>query len=92
MNLTIIRLPDEVLSPLRRIRTSLDRFGHIEIQALMYHAYTLTDAFAWCYRDRLPSRYRLDTFPGAWKINFDRAKTAAWKTELEKGAKTFCFR
>jgi NTE family protein len=86
------RLPDEVLSPLRRIRTSLDRFGQIEIQALMYHAYSLTDAFAWCYQDRLPSRYRSDTFPGAWQITFDREKTATWKTELEKGAKTFCFR
>lgn len=86
------RIPDEILAPLRRIRTSLDRFSGIEIETLMYHAYSLTDAFAWCYRDRFPSGYRLETFPVPWRINFEREKTVAWKTELEKGAKTFSFR
>lgn len=85
-------IPNEILVPLRRIRTSLDRFSAIEIEALMYHAYSLTDAFAWCYRDRRPSRYRLETFPVPWKINFEREKMLAWKSELEEGAKTFCFR
>jgi hypothetical protein len=58
----------------------------------MYHAYTLTDAFAWCYRDRLPSRQGLETSAMPWRINFQRENTIAWKTELEKGAKTFRFR
>jgi hypothetical protein len=85
-------IPDDILAPLRGIRTSLDRFSGIEIEALMYHAYSLTDAFAWCYRDRFPSRYKQKTLPVPWRIKFEKGKTVAWKTELERGAKTFFFR
>jgi NTE family protein len=86
------RIPDEVLAPLRRIRTSLDRFSGIEIEALMYHAYSLTDAFAWCYGDRFPARYKPATFPGSWSIDFDKQTTDRWKAALERGDETFQFR
>jgi NTE family protein len=86
------RIPAEILAPLRRLRTSLDRFNHVETEALMYHAYLLTDAFAWCYGDGFPSRYKPTTFPGSWTIDFDRKRIDAWKTELETGTATFRFR
>lgn len=85
-------LPNEILIPVRRIRTSLDRFNEIEVEALMYHAYSLTDAFAWCYRDRFPPQYRPASFPGRWQIDFDQAKIALWKLALETGGKAFRLR
>jgi hypothetical protein len=86
------QITDELLSLLRRIRTSLDRFNRIEIEALMYHAYSLTDAFAWCYRDTFPDRYRAGGLSDSWRISFDPGIIASWKSELEQGAKAFRFR
>jgi hypothetical protein len=37
-----------------------------------------------------PESIQTRTFPVPWRINFERDNTVAWKTELEKGAKTFC--
>jgi hypothetical protein len=86
------QMPDDLLLPLRRLRTSLDRFNRIEIEALMYHAYSLTDAFAWCYRDTFADRYRVSGLSDSWRISFDPEIIAAWKSELEQGAKAFRFR
>ena len=86
------QMPDELLLPLRRLRTSLDRFTRIEIEALMYHAYSVTDAFAWCYRDSFAGPYRIGGLSDPWRISFDPELIATWKSELEKGAKTFRFR
>lgn len=86
------QMQDDLLLPLRRLRTSLDRFTRIEIEALMYHAYSLTDAFAWCYRDTFPDQYRVCDLSDSWRISFDQGITASWKSELEKGAKVFQFR
>lgn len=86
------QMQDDLLLPLRRLRTSLDRFTRIEIEALMYHAYSLTDAFAWCYRDTFPDRYRGSGLSDSWRISFDPGIIATWKSELEQGAKAFRFR
>lgn len=91
VNLTC-QMPEDLLLPLRRLRTSLDRFNRIETEALMYHAYSLTDAFAWCYRDTFADRFRVSGLSGSWRISFDPGIVAAWKSELEQGAKPFQFR
>ena len=83
------QITDELLSLLRRIRTSLDRFNRIEIEALIYHAYSLTAAFAWCYRDSFSDRYRGVGLSDSWKIDFDTGIIASWKSELEQAAKAF---
>jgi NTE family protein len=86
------QITDELLLLLRKIRTSLDRFNRIEIEALMYHAYCLTDAFAWCYRDTFADRYRVSGLSDSWRISFDPGIIATWKSKLEQGAKAFRFR
>jgi NTE family protein len=86
------QIPDELLLLLRRLRTSLDRFTLIEIEALMYHAYSLTDAFAWCYRDTFADRYRVSGLSDSWRISFEPGLIATWKRELEHGAKAFRYR
>ncbi|MGA9507876.1 MAG: patatin-like phospholipase family protein [Candidatus Sulfotelmatobacter sp.] len=86
------QITDELLSLVRRVRTSLDRFNRIEIEALMYHAYSLTDAFAWCYRDTFADRYRVNGLSDLWRISFDPGIIATWKSELQQGAKAFRFR
>ena len=44
------RVPSEYVPALGRIRTDLDQFSDIEIEALMYHGYTLIDyqLRSWC--------------------------------------------
>ena len=86
------QMQEDLLLPLRRLRTSLDRFTRIEIEALMYHAYSLTDAFAWCYRETFADRYQVSGVSDSWRISFDPGIIAAWKSELEKGTKVFQFR
>src|ERR1700733_1136808 len=83
------QITDELLLLLRRIRTSLDRFNRIEIETLMYHGYSLTDAFAWCYRDTFADRYRVSGISDSWRISFDQRIIATWKSELEQSAKVF---
>ena len=58
----------------------------------MYHAYSLTDAFAWCYRETFADRYQVSGVSDSWRISFDPGIIAAWKSELEKGTKVFQFR
>jgi hypothetical protein len=86
------QMPNDLLFPLRRLRTSLDRFNRIEIEALMYHAYSLTGAFAWCYQNTFADRYRVGGLSDSWRISFDPGIIATWKSELEQGAKAFRFR
>jgi NTE family protein len=86
------QMQEDLLLPLRRLRTSLDRFTRIEIEALMYHAYSLTDAFAWCYRETFADRYQVSGVSDSWRISFDPGIIAAWKSELEKGTRVFQFR
>jgi NTE family protein len=86
------QITEEIGLLLRRIRTSLDRFNRIETEALMYHAYSLTDAFSWCYRDTFGDRYRVSGLSDSWRIGFDPTIIATWKNELERSAEVFRFR
>jgi NTE family protein len=86
------QIPREILPLLCKVRTSLDRFSRIEVDALRYHAYSLTAAFAWCYRARFPEEYRSDVLASAWRINFDSSKINAWKNALADSDKTLQIR
>jgi NTE family protein len=71
------QLPPILLPMIQTIRTSLDRFSTIETEALMYHAYTMTDAFWWAY---LTSPR--PTPDPSWKITFDDQRTIEWAKAL----------
>ena len=78
---------------LRNTRTSLDRFSETEAIALMYHAYLMTDAFLWCYRDTFPKDYRVDALPQPeWLVEFTERKTADWRLALELSSRVLRMR
>ncbi len=83
-----LQIPSEFIGRIQSIRTHLDRFSSVECEALMYHAYLLTDAFLWHYRDTLPAAYRVprESSP-AWQIDFDSAKNSEWKKGLANSHK-----
>jgi len=86
------QIPPNLLDRIRSIRTHLDRFSAIECEALMYHAYLLTDAFLWHYRDTLPPEYQIPEKPDpGWRIEFDKAKVNEWKKGLAKSHKRRIF-
>lgn len=66
-----------LLPMIQTIRTSLDKFSTVEVDALMYHAYTMTDAFWWAYLANPRS-----TPNPAWKITFDDQRNTAWAKAL----------
>jgi NTE family protein len=76
---TETQIPSALLPLIQTIRTSLDRFSRIEAEALLYHAYTMTDAFWWSYLSAAPR----PTPNPSWKIAFDEQRTTAWVTALK---------
>ena len=86
-------IPAKLLRLLRGLRTSLDRFSEIEVEALLYHSYSMADAFLWSYRDRFPAAFRVDEqFGSRWLIEFTSAKTSEWERALENSSEVFRFR
>lgn len=86
-------MPADLLSKIRGIRTSLDRFNPAEVMALMYHAYMMTDAFLWHYRDSYPSAYQLErAAPPGWLIEFTPTIVAEWNESLRRSASVLCWR
>lgn len=87
------QIPAELLPPLKRLRTSLDRFSEIEIEALMYHAYSMTTAFLWCYRQQFPEPYRVDDeLRDDGLVEFTKDKVQQWQTVLSLGASSLRLR
>lgn len=87
------RIPQELLDLIQRIRTNLDRFTPVECQALMYHAYTMTDAFLWTHRATCPEGYRVPEAPAPpWRIEFSAGVQREWRTALADSGKFRLFR
>jgi len=50
----------------------------------MYHAYTMTDAFLWYYRNGFPEPYRVSQSPDPqWRIEFTKSTITQWAEELQ---------
>ncbi|UWZ85260.1 patatin-like phospholipase family protein [Occallatibacter riparius] len=79
-------IPPIVAGGIRRIRTNLDRFDPLECEALMYHAYVMTDAFLWAHRLTCPERYRVPNIPDPiWRIEFTDQRIREWQNVLVRG-------
>jgi hypothetical protein len=90
---SINHIPATVLGRVRVIRTSLDRFTDIECNALMYHAYLMTDCFLWRYRGIMDEEYKVPSIPMPdWQLEFSSERIAQWHAELAKSAKVFRIR
>jgi hypothetical protein len=88
-----LQIPDQLLKSIRAIRTSLDRFSDVEATALMYHAYTMTDCFLWCYRDRFSSKYRVPAKSAPnWTIEMTPEIVASWEMSLRNSNRTLSIR
>lgn len=81
--------PAIIRAQIERIRTSLDRFAGVEVEALLYHAYSLTAAFTWGHRQALPTPYQDVTLDSIWKVSFDLDRCQEWSRELSLSAPTF---
>lgn len=80
-------LPGPLVELVRTVRTSLDRFDRIELTALMYHAYMMTDAFLWCYRDSFSPEFKItDQQVPDWRIRFTPEVTREWTDKLSTSA------
>jgi NTE family protein len=76
-------LPAALLERIVAIRTHFDRFSRVECDALMYHAYTMTDAFLWYYRNSFPKAYGVSESPNPqWRIEFTKSTTEQWADRL----------
>jgi hypothetical protein len=83
----IYLLPPLLVELVRTIRTSLDRFDPIESMALMYHAYMMTDAFLWSYRDSFSAEFKIsDQQVPEWQIRFTPEVTRQWTDKLSTSA------
>lgn len=79
------QIPKQVRDRIRGIRTHLDRFNEIECEALMYHAYSLTDAVLWTHRLTCPPNYRVPDSPTpAWRVDFNASRVREWTDGLAK--------
>ena len=77
------RIPPHLLTRIKAIRTNLNRFNRIECEALMYHAYSMTDAFLWAHRNTCPKKYQVAELPAPnWKIDFTRERVRRWEEGL----------
>lgn len=87
------QIPAALIGMLRSIRTSLDRFDEVESLALMYHAYMMTDAFLWCYRDTFSEEFKIsDSEIPRWMIRFTPEVVAKWSRVLARSASTWRLR
>ena len=86
-------IPSGLLDLIRSIRTNLDRFSDIEATALMYHAYIMTDAFLWCYRNTFRAEYQVDSRPTPeWRIEFSPILVSRWVAGLKDSSSTWRLR
>jgi NTE family protein len=78
-------IPATLIAGIRRIRTHLDRFDPVECEALMYHAYIMTDAFLWAHRLTCPERYQVPNTPDPmWRIDFTDQRREEWQNVLSR--------
>ena len=89
---TEYQVPFALRELLQRVRTSLDRFEGVEVEALLYHAYSMTAAFTYCHRKSFPAPYQGVNLTGIWSLLFDSGRNALWTRELSSAAKTFRLR
>jgi predicted acylesterase/phospholipase RssA len=76
-------IPPELVESIRKVRTNLDVFSEVECFALMYHAYTMTDAFLWAHRNTCPPQYRVPDQPNPiWKMKFTGELIDLWASGL----------
>ena len=86
-------IPIDLVARVQAVRTDLDRFSAVECEALMYHAYTMTDAFLWAHRDTAPESYRVPDTPNpAWRIDFTAEECRRWEDGLATSHKRSLFR
>ena len=79
------QIPKGLLTSIKAIRTHLDRFTEVECEALMYHAYLLTDAVLWTHRLGCPESFRAPATPSPeWRITFSNAMVSAWTKGLAR--------
>jgi NTE family protein len=77
------RVPKEIEHRINTIRTHLDLFSRTECEALMYHAYTMTNAFLWAHRAKCPTDYRVAEIPNPkWRIEFTDKVMREWLDAL----------
>jgi NTE family protein len=89
----LCQFPTALVEMIRSIRTSLDRFHQIESLALMYHAYLMTDAFLWCYRDAFSEGFRIgDSQTPEWLVRFTPEVVAKWSRILTRSARSWRLR
>jgi len=82
---TQYRIPDQLVQRIQKVRTSMDQFSAVESEALMYHAYTMTDAFLWAHRETCPVDYRVPAEPNpSWRIEFTDLKIRQWQNGLTR--------
>ena len=87
------QVPTALVEMIRSIRTSLDRFNGIESVALMYHAYLMTDAFLWRYRETFSTEFRLsDSQTPAWRVQFTPDVIVEWTRRLSRSANSYRMR
>lgn len=81
-------IPAELVDLIRGVRTHFDRFSKVEGEALMYHAYTMTDAFLWAHRETCPKDYRVPETPApAWRIEFTADLGNRWRDGLAQSGR-----
>ena len=87
------QIPKPLLAMIRGIRTQLDRFTDVECEALMYHAYTITDAVLWAHRLTCPPDYRAAEIPAPrWRIEFTPDVVNRWTSGLAKSGAALALR
>ncbi|SRR6266550_5230545 len=85
-------IPQGLVERVRRVRTHLDIFSKLECEALMYHAYTMTDAFLWAHRNTCPLSYRVVATPNPiWKIKFTGELSNVWASVLAESNRVRIF-
>jgi NTE family protein len=76
-------VPDCLVREIQAVRTHLNRFSPTECEALMYHAYSMTDAFLWAHRANMPAPYRVpDEVQASWRIEFEPTLVRKWAHAL----------
>jgi len=59
----------------------------------MYHAYLMTDAFLWRYRETFSTEFRLsDSQTPAWRVQFTPDVIAEWTRRLSRSANSYRMR
>jgi len=87
------QIPKALIALIKAVRTHLDRFTDLECEALMYHAYSMTDAVLWAHRLTCPQSYRAPELPTpAWRIGFTSAIVGSWTHALAKSGARFALR